>query len=157
MPFLSVDSQAPDFSLKDQFGNEVSLSSVKGTWAVIYFYPKDDTPGCTKEACNFRDNYGAIAATGARVLGVSADSAASHQKFAQKYELPFTLLVDEGNQMARSFGAWGPKSMYGKTYEGIIRSTYVLNPEGRVARVWPKVKPDSHGAEVLEWLKAHAG
>ena len=93
MPFLSVDSQAPDFSLKDQFGNEVSLSSVKGTWAVIYFYPKDDTPGCTKEACNFRDNYGAIAATGARVLGVSADSAASHQKFAQKYELPFTLLV----------------------------------------------------------------
>lgn len=157
MPFLSVDSQAPDFSLKDQFGNEVSLSSVKGTWAVIYFYPKDDTPGCTKEACNFRDNYGAIAATGAKVLGVSADSAASHQKFAQKYELPFTLLVDEGNQMARSFGAWGPKSMYGKTYEGIIRSTYVLNPEGRVARVWPKVKPDSHGAEVLEWLKAHAG
>lgn len=157
MPFLSVDSQAPDFSLKDQFGNEVSLSSVKGTWTVIYFYPKDDTPGCTKEACNFRDNYGAIAATGATVLGVSADSAASHQKFAQKYELPFTLLVDEGNQMARSFGAWGPKSMYGKTYEGIIRSTYVLNPEGRVARVWPKVKPDSHGAEVLEWLKAHAG
>jgi peroxiredoxin Q/BCP len=157
MPFLSVDSQAPDFSLKDQFGNEVSLSSVKGTWAVIYFYPKDDTPGCTKEACNFRDNHAAIEAAGAIVLGISGDSAATHQKFAAKHSLPFRLLVDEDHAVARSFGAWGTKNMYGKLYEGIVRSTFVIDPEGRIARVWPKVKPDAHGAEVLDWLKEHAG
>jgi peroxiredoxin Q/BCP len=155
MPFLSVDSPAPDFRLKDQSGNEVSLASLSGKWAVIYFYPKDDTPGCTKEACNFRDNHGAIQKAGAVVVGVSGDSAASHQHFAEKYDLPFTLLVDEGNQLARAFGAWGPKHMYGKSYEGTIRSTIVLNPEGKVAKVWPKVKPDQHGAEVLEWLKAN--
>jgi len=154
---LAVDSKAPAFSLKDQGGNDVTLESLKGKWAVLYFYPKDDTPGCTKEACNFRDNFGALKAAGATVIGVSADSAASHQKFARKYELPFTLLVDEGNQLARAFGAFGPKSMYGKTYDGIIRSTFILNPEGRVAKVWAKVKPDAHGAEVLEWLKANAG
>ena len=149
-------SPAPEFSRKDQEGHSLTLASIKGAWTVIYFYPKDDTPGCTKEACNFRDNFGAIKLAGATILGVSADSAASHLKFARKYELPFTLLVDEGNKMAKAFGAWGPKTMYGKTYEGIIRSTCILNPEGRVAKVWPKVKPDAHGNEVLEWLKANA-
>ena len=157
MPGLAVDTVAPDFTLKDQDGNVVSRDTLKGKWAVIYFYPKDDTPGCTREACNFRDNFGALKALGATVLGVSGDSEASHKKFAAKYELPFTLLVDTGNEVARAFGAWGTKSMYGKTYDGIIRSTVVLNPEGRVAKVWPKVKPDTHGDEVLEWLKAHAG
>ncbi len=157
MPFLAVDSIAPDFTLKDQAGQLVSLSSLKGNWAVIYFYPKDDTPGCTREACNFRDNFGALKALGATVLGVSGDSEASHKKFAAKYDLPFTLLVDTGNQMARDYGAWGTKSMYGKTYDGIIRSTVIIDPDGRVARVWPKVKPDSHGTEVLDWLKSHAG
>ncbi|MGE0598276.1 MAG: thioredoxin-dependent thiol peroxidase [Dehalococcoidia bacterium] len=157
MPLLAVDTKAPDFNLKDQSGNDVSLESLKGKWTVIYFYPKDDTPGCTREACNFRDNYGALNAAGATVIGVSGDNAASHQKFAQKYELPFTLLVDEGNQLARAFGAFGPKNMYGKTYEGIIRSTVILRPDGTIAKVWPKVKPDAHGAEVLDWLKANAG
>jgi len=156
MPFLSVDTPAPDFTIRDQHGNDVSLATLLGKWAVIYFYPRDDTPGCTKEACNFRDNFGALKAAGATVLGVSADTAASHQKFAAKYDLPFTLLVDEGNQLAKSFGAFGPKSMYGKTYDGIIRSTFILNPDGKVAKVWQKVKPDTHGAEVLDWLKANA-
>lgn len=157
MPALAIDSLAPDFALQDQDGNTVSRDSLKGRWAVIYFYPRDDTPGCTREACNFRDNFAALKALGADVLGVSGDSAASHKKFAAKYELPFTLLVDAGNEMARAYGAWGKKNMYGKTYEGIIRSTVVISPEGMVARVWPKVKPDSHGEEVLEWLKSRAG
>ena len=153
MAFVTADSSAPEFALKDQSGNDVSLASLKGKWAVLYFYPKDDTPGCTREACNFRDNFGALKAAGAEVLGVSGDSAASHQKFAAKYELPFTLLVDEGNAVARAFGAWGTKQNYGKTYEGIIRSTVLINPEGKVAKVWPRVKPDAHGAEVLAWLE----
>ena len=157
MPALAIDSLAPDFALQDQDGNTVSRDSLKGRWAVIYFYPRDDTPGCTREACNFRDNFAALKALGADVLGVSGDSAAAHKKFAAKYELPFTLLVDAGNEMARAYGAWGKKNMYGKTYEGIIRSTVVISPEGMVARVWPKVKPESHGEEVLEWLKSRAG
>lgn len=157
MPALAIDSPAPDFALKDQDGNTVSLESLQGRWAVIYFYPRDDTPGCTREACNFRDNFAALKALGAEVLGVSGDSEASHKKFAAKYELPFTLLVDAGNQMARAYGAWGTKSMYGKTYDGIIRSTVVISPDGRVAKVWPKVKPDVHGEEVLDWLKSQAG
>lgn len=156
MAFPEVGTPAPLFALKDQDGREVSTASLKGRWAVIYFYPKDDTPGCTKEACNFRDNHAAIEAAGAVVLGVSGDSAAAHQKFAAKYGLPFRLLVDEGNAVARAFGAWGTKNMYGRTYEGIIRSTIVIDPDGRIAKVWPKVKPDGHGAEVLAWLQAHA-
>lgn len=156
MAFLPVDSAAPAFSLQDQHGNEVSLASLRGKWSVIYFYPKDDTPGCTKEACSFRDNHGAIQAAGAIVLGVSGDSAAAHRKFAGKYGLPFQLLADEGHTVARAFGAWGTKSMYGKTYDGILRSTFVIDPDGKIAKVWPKVKPDTHGAEVLDWLKEHA-
>lgn len=157
MPFLAVDSLAPHFALNDQDGNPVSLESLTGKWAVIYFYPKDDTPGCTREACNFRDNFGALKELGAEVFGVSGDSESSHKKFVQKYGLPFPLLVDAGNEMARAYGAWGTKSMYGKTYEGIIRSTVVISPDGKIAKVWPKVKPDAHGGEVLEWLKSRAG
>lgn len=156
MAFPAIDSAAPAFSLQDQDGNEVSLASLKGRWTVIYFYPKDDTPGCTKEACSFRDNYAAIQATGAIVLGVSGDSAAAHRKFAGKWGLPFQLLADEGNAVAKAFGAWGTKSMYGKTYDGILRSTFVVDPDGKIAKVWPKVKPGTHGAEVLAWLKEHA-
>jgi len=155
---LSPDgAPAPEFTLKDQDGDAVSLASLKGRWAVVYFYPKDDTPGCTRDACNFRDNHAEIQATGAVVLGISGDSAAAHQKFAAKHALPFRLLVDEDHAVARSFGAWGAKNMYGKTYEGIIRSTFVIDPEGQIAKVWPKVKPDAHGAEVLGWLREHAG
>lgn len=156
MVMAEVGAPAPEFTLKDQDGREVSLASLKGRWAVVYFYPKDDTPGCTREACNFRDNHAAIEAAGAVVLGISGDTAQAHQRFAAKYGLPFRLLVDEGNEVARAFGAWGTKNMYGKKYEGVIRSTFVIDPEGRIAKVWPKVKPDAHGAEVLAWLREHA-
>lgn len=157
MPFPDVASPAPAFSLAGQDGATVSLEALRGKWVVVYFYPRDNTPGCTREACNFRDNFGALRALGAVVLGVSGDSAASHQKFAAKYELPFTLLVDAGHEMAKAYGAWGTKKNYGKTYEGIVRSTVIIGPDGNVAKVFPKVKPDAHGAEVLEWLKANAG
>jgi thioredoxin-dependent peroxiredoxin len=152
----AAGAAAPDFEAVDQSGRAVRLKDLSGKWVVLYFYPKDDTPGCTKEACNLRDNYGSITALGAEVLGVSGDSQASHAKFAAKYELPFPLLVDAGNALARAYGAWGTKSMYGKTYEGVLRSTFVIDPEGKVANVWPKVKPDEHGDEVAEWLKSHA-
>jgi peroxiredoxin Q/BCP len=152
MAFPEVGSKAPEFHLPDQSGADVSLASTAGAWRVIYFYPKDDTPGCTKEACNFRDNFGALKAAGATVLGVSGDSGASHQKFAAKYELPFTLLTDAGHEMSRAYGAWGLKQNYGKTYEGIIRSTVIVDPDGKVAKVWARVKPDDHGAQVLKWL-----
>jgi peroxiredoxin Q/BCP len=151
-----VATEAPAFVLEDQAGGTVDSRDLKGKWTVLYFYPKDDTPGCTKEACNFRDNYGAIQAKGATVLGVSGDSEASHQKFQQKYELPFQLLADPGNEVARAYGAWGTKQNYGKTYEGIIRSTFIIGPDGRVAKVWKRVKPDAHGGEVLKWLSENA-
>ena len=154
---LEVGQQAPDFTLNDQFGKAVPLASLHGKWVVVYFYPKDDTPGCTKEACNLRDNYAAIQKAGAVVLGVSGDSATSHAKFAEKYELPFQLLVDgDEHSVARAYGAFGLKKNYGKTYEGVIRSTVAIDPAGRVAKTWPKVKPDNHGDEVLEWLQKSA-
>jgi peroxiredoxin Q/BCP len=157
MAVLPVDSIAPLFRLRDQVGEFTDLRDLRSKWVVLYFYPKDDTPGCTKEACNFRDNYGAIQAAGAVVLGVSGDSAASHKKFAEKYELPFTLLVDdEDHAVARAYGAYGTKTNYGKTYEGVFRSTFIIDPAGRIAKVWPKVKPDAHGGEVLKWLQEHA-
>lgn len=156
MTMPAVETEAPAFELKDQSGATVDSRELKGKWVVLYFYPKDNTPGCTKEACNFRDNYGAIKAKGAVVLGVSGDSEASHQKFRSKYELPFQLLADPGNEVARAYGAWGTKQNYGKTYEGIIRSTFVIDPAGRVAKVWKRVKPDAHGEEVLNWLTEHA-
>lgn len=156
MTMPAVETEAPAFELKEQSGEAVRLRDLKGQWVVLYFYPKDDTPGCTKEACNFRDNHGAIHATGAVVLGVSGDSEASHQKFKEKYELPFSLLADPGNEVARAYGAWGTKQNYGRTYEGIIRSTFIIDPAGRVAKVWGKVKPDQHGAEVLKWLSQNA-
>jgi peroxiredoxin Q/BCP len=156
MTMPATDTEAPPFKLTDQTGAEVDSRDLKGQWTVLYFYPKDDTPGCTKEACNFRDNYGAIQAKGAVVLGVSGDSEASHQKFQAKYELPFQLLADPGNEVARAYGAWGTKQNYGRTYEGIIRSTFIIGPDGRIAKVWKRVKPDAHGSEVLTWLAANA-
>ncbi|HMO97029.1 MAG TPA: thioredoxin-dependent thiol peroxidase [Tepidiformaceae bacterium] len=156
MPFPDPGADAPDFTLPDQNGDAVALADLRGKWVVLYFYPRDDTPGCTREACNFRDNHRAIQEAGAVVLGVSGDSTASHAKFAQKYSLPFPLLADDGNQVARAYGAWGEKKNYGKTYEGIIRSTMVIGPDGKIAKVWKSVKPDAHGEQVLEWLKANA-
>ena len=157
MPFPEVGSVAPDFALKDQSGEEVSSLGLRGRWTVIYFYPKDDTPGCTKEACSFRDNTAALKAVHAQVVGISGDSAASHQKFAAKYELPFPLLVDDENLVAKAYGAFGTKHNYGKTYEGIIRSTVIVDPDGFVAKVWKAVKADGHGEQVLEWLQANGG
>ncbi len=157
MPMPEVDSPAPTFSLKDQAGETVDLAALKGKWVVLYFYPRDDTPGCTKEACDFRDNFGALKAAGAVVLGLSPDTAATHTKFAAKYELPFQLLVDEaGHAVARAYGAWGMKKNYGKEYEGMIRSTVIIAPDGMVAKSWGRVKPDAHGQEVLAWLTANA-
>jgi peroxiredoxin Q/BCP len=147
--------EAPDFESSDQHGATVRLRDLRGKWVALYFYPKDDTPGCTKEACDFRDNHGAMQAAGAVVLGVSGDSKAAHGRFAAKYGLPFQLLVDADHALARAYGAWGPKSMYGRTYEGIIRSTFLIGPDGRVAHLWPKVSPAKHGQEVLKWLTEH--
>jgi peroxiredoxin Q/BCP len=144
---------APDFTLPADSGGEVTLSNYRGKKVVLYFYPKDDTPGCTTEACNFRDDYSEILAAGAVVLGVSPDSVKSHDKFKLKYELPFALLSDPDHRIAEMYGAWGEKKMYGKTYMGILRSTYVIDEEGKILKVFPKVKPKDHSQEVLAALK----
>lgn len=157
MPMPDLDTPAPDFDLEDQHGRRVTLAGLHGKWVVLYFYPRDNTPGCTREACNFRDNFSALQALGAEVLGVSGDSKTSHEKFAAKFELPFPLLVDTDHAVARAYGAFGVKKNYGREYEGIIRSTVIIAPDGTIAKTYPRVKPDSHGEEVLTWLKAHAG
>lgn len=142
-------SKAPAFHLKDAAGKSVRLSDYKGTWVVLYFYPKDDTSGCTKEACDFRDDYTKFKKAGAEVVGVSPDGEASHQKFSKKYSLPFPLLVDSDHAVAEKYGAWGEKSMYGRKYMGIVRTTVLIAPDGNVQRVWRKVKVDGHASEVL--------
>ncbi|MFL5359167.1 thioredoxin-dependent thiol peroxidase [Archangium sp.] len=156
MPIPQTGNPAPDFQLKDQNGNDVKLSQLRGKNVVLYFYPKDNTPGCTREACDFRDEHSALGAAGAVVLGVSPDDARSHQKFATKFSLPFPLLVDPGNQVAGSYGVWGEKSLYGRTFLGITRATFLIDTEGKVARVWPKVKVDGHVQEILATLKGGA-
>ena len=142
--------KAPEFTLPAGDGTTVSLKELAGKKVVLYFYPKDNTPGCTREACNFRDNYAALQKAGAVVLGVSADSLKSHQNFTSKYTLPFPLLSDEGAKVATSYGAWGEKMNYGKKYMGMYRMTFLIDEKGKVAKVWPKVKPDLHGEEVLK-------
>jgi peroxiredoxin Q/BCP len=151
---VSVGQAAPAFSAQDQNGNTVSLAQFAGKYVVLYFYPKDDTPGCTVEACAFRDEHSTLEAEGAVVLGVSPDDAKSHTKFISKYSLPFSLLADTDNAVANAYGAWGEKSMYGRTYMGIIRSTFLIGPDGVVKHAWPKVKPDGHSDEVLAALTA---
>ena len=154
---LEVGQAAPEFTLVDQDGTARSLADARGKWLVLYFYPKDDTPGCTKEACSFRDGLPRFEGLDAVVWGVSADDAKAHRKFAEKYELNFPLLVDPEKDVLQSYGAWVEKSMYGKTYMGVQRVTYVIDPAGKVARVWPKVKPEAHADEVaaaLEELRA---
>jgi len=141
-----------DFSLQNSEGEDVSLSDFPGKKVVVYFYPKDNTPGCTKEACSFRDNYDAILEKGAVVLGISADSVKSHGGFKKKFDLPFHLLSDPEKKVLKSFGAWGEKKMYGKSYEGILRSTFILDENRKVLKVFPKVSPADHGAEILEYL-----
>ncbi|HUX51006.1 MAG TPA: thioredoxin-dependent thiol peroxidase [Spirochaetia bacterium] len=149
---LNEGDAAPAFSLADESGMTVSLSQFKGKKVVVYFYPKDDTPGCTTEACGFRDNYDAILAKGAVVVGISADSEASHGKFKSKFNLPFYLLSDPEKKTIQAFGAWGEKKMYGKAYEGILRSTFVIGENGKVLKVFPSVKPADHANEVMAIL-----
>ena len=147
---LSEGTQAPEFSLPNEAGEQISLSSLKGQKVVLYFYPKDDTPGCTKEACGFRDNYKLFTSKGAVVVGISADGEQSHAKFKEKYELPFHLLADPEKQAINAYGAWGEKTMYGKTYEGVMRYTYIIDENGVISHVFPKVKPEEHALEVLK-------
>jgi len=143
---------APDFTLPSDSGEDITLSALRGKKVVLYFYPKDNTSGCTKEACSFRDDHSLFLMKGAAVIGVSPDSVVSHQKFKAKLGLPFYLLSDEDHAVAEAYGAWGEKKMYGKTYMGIIRSTYVIDEEGTVVKVFPKVKPADHAQEVLQYL-----
>ena len=148
-----VGAKAPEFSLQSDSGETVTLAGLKGKPVVLYFYPKDDTPGCTVEACEFRDTWADVKKTGAVVLGVSPDDVKSHEKFKTKFNLPFPLLADQDHAVAEAYGAWGEKSMYGKTYNGILRTTFVIGPDGKIARVFEKVKPKGHAAEVLDALK----
>jgi peroxiredoxin Q/BCP len=145
----------PAFTLADAHGDKVALKDLKGQFVVVYFYPKDDTPGCTKEACGFRDLWDDIQAAGAVVLGVSPDDGGSHQKFADKYQLPFTLLSDPNRKVMEKYGAWGEKNMYGKKTMGVIRSTVLIGPDGKVIKHWKRVpKAADHPAKVLEALQA---
>lgn len=148
---LKAGDTAPAFSAVTSDG-KVSLADFKGKNVILYFYPRDDTPGCTKEACAFRDDYAGFKKKGAVVLGVSADSVKSHDRFAQKYKLPFTLLADEDKQIAQAYGAWGQKSFMGRKYMGMHRVTFLIGPDGRIRKVWLKVKPAAHAEEVLSAL-----
>ena len=149
---LKPGDKAPEFSLPADDGTIVTLGGLHGKKVVLYFYPKDDTSGCTKEACEFRDSWKDVKKSGAVVLGVSPDPVASHQKFKQKYQLPFPLLADIDHRVAGAYGAWGEKSMYGRKYQGILRTTFLIDPEGRVSRVFEKVQPAGHASEVLAAL-----
>lgn len=142
--------QAPDFSLPDENNVIHHLSDYRGRPVVLYFYPKDDTPGCTAEACSFRDNYGAYTNSGLVILGVSPDTSKSHAKFKTKYSLPFPLLADEGHAVCEMYGVWGPKKYMGRAYEGVLRTTFLIDSDGHIAKVFENVKPSEHSAEVLD-------
>ncbi len=152
MATLKVGDKAPDFKLPSGSGESVSLKDYKGKNVVLYFYPKDDTPGCTKEACSFRDNIKILQRKGAVVIGVSADSVESHKKFTEKYDLPFTLVSDEAKDVIKKYGVWKEKSMYGKTYMGIERSTFVIDGKGAISHIFTKVKVEGHTEEILALL-----
>jgi peroxiredoxin Q/BCP len=145
---------APDFTLTSDSGEPVTLSSFRGRTVILYFYPKDDTPGCTAQACGIRDSYDDFEQRGAVVLGVSPDEQSSHVKFKQKYGLPFTLLADPEHEVAEQYGVWGERKYMGKTYMGVERSTFLIDEDGRIAKVMRRVKPDTHAADVLEALAA---
>ena len=145
--------QAPDFSLADESNLTRRLSDFRGRPVVLYFYPKDDTPGCTTEACNFRDDYSAYIKADLVVLGVSPDSPKSHAKFKEKYSLPFPLLADSGHKVCDQYGVWGPKNFAGREYEGVLRTTFLIDSNGRIAKVFENVRPAEHSAEVLEAVK----
>ena len=150
---LKNGDRAPDFSLQDKNGNSVSLSDFLGKKVVVYFYPKDNTPGCTRQACAFASNYEKFNAFDVTVIGISKDSVASHQKFAEKYGLPFILLSDPELDAIKAFGVWQEKKNYGKTIMGVVRSTFIIDENGIIEHVMPKVKPDTNAEEILEILK----
>nr|MBI1230203.1 thioredoxin-dependent thiol peroxidase [Cytophagales bacterium] len=147
---LAVGQEAPDFESKDQNGNTVKLSDYKGKKVVLYFYPKDNTPGCTAQACDLRDNYEALQKAGYEVIGVSSDSEKSHQKFIQKFELPFTLIADEDKSVHEKFGTWVEKSMYGKAYMGTARTTFIIDENGVIAEIIDKVKTKEHTNQIIK-------
>jgi len=151
--FPKTGSKAPDFSLPDQDGVARKLSDYRGKWVLLYFYPKDDTPGCTTEACSLRDNLPKFGKSDAVVLGVSVDTVAKHKKFADKYKLPFTLLADEGKKVVELYGVWQQKKFMGRSYMGILRTSFLIDPKGVIRKVYEKVKPLAHAAEVLNDLK----
>jgi peroxiredoxin Q/BCP len=151
---IDEGTPAPDFTLTSDTGEKVTLSELRGSPVVLYFYPKDDTPGCTKQACAIRDNYDDFQERGAVVLGVSPDDETSHVKFKQKHGLPFTLLADPEHEVSELYGVWGERKYMGKTYMGVERSTFLIDPDGRVAKVMRRVKPDTHAELVLDALAA---
>jgi peroxiredoxin Q/BCP len=150
---LKVGAKAKNFSLPDQDGKIHKLSDYSGKWLLIYFYPKDDTPGCTKEACAIRDGFPFFEKLKLKVLGVSTDSVKSHKKFEEKYKLPFTLLSDTEKKMVNDWGVWGKKKFMGREYEGTNRTSFLIDPKGKIAKIYEKVKPETHATEVLEDLK----
>ena len=153
MAKLKEGDIAPDFKGKDQNGNEISLSSLSGKKIILYFYPKDDTPGCTAEACNLRDHYTGLNGKGFEVIGVSADNEQSHQKFIGKFSLPFNLVADTEKTILKSYGAWGTKKMYGKEYKGILRKTFMIGEDGKIIRIIDKVDTKNHTEQILEALQ----
>jgi len=150
---LKVGHKAPSFKLKNQDGKTISSSDLKGKPIVLYFYPKDNTSGCTKEACNFRDEFPKFGKMKAEIIGVSADSVESHKKFTEKYKLPFNLLSDEKKEVVEKYGVWKEKNMYGRKYMGIVRTTFIIDASGKISNIFPKVKVDKHNQEVMEALK----
>lgn len=150
--YLEEGTLAPDFTLPDENGKDHSLSDYRGGHVLLYFYPKDDTPGCTTEACNFRDDYSQYQDAKVTIIGVSPDTPASHLKFKEKYQLPFTLLADIDHAVCELYGVWGPKKNFGKEYHGVHRTTYLIDPEGKIQQVFEKVSPANHSAEVLALL-----
>lgn len=154
MTELKPGSKAPDFTFTSGDGAETKLSALKGNVAVVYFYPKDDTPGCTAQSCDFRDSIKAFEKIGAQIIGISKDSEKSHEKFKAKYDLNFPLVSDEKTDICERYGVWTEKSMYGKKYMGIERSTFVIGKDGKIAQIWRKVKVDGHVAEVAAFVKS---
>lgn len=150
---LKIGSKAPAISLPDQNGKIQKLSDYLGQWVLVYFYPKDDTPGCTTEACSLQDNLPKLGKLKAKVFGISTDSVASHKKFAEKFKLTFTLLADVDKKVVEKYGVWAEKSMYGRKYFGVLRNSYLIDPQGKIVKIYEKVKPATHAEEVLEDLK----
>ena len=150
---IQAGEYAPNFTLVDETKALRSLSDYRGKPVVLYFYPKDDTPGCTKEACSFRDDYSQYEEADVEILGVSPDSAKSHTKFIEKFDLPFTLLADTDHAVSQAYGVWGPKKMMGREYDGIYRTTFLIGPDGRILKVFENVKPANHSAEILAALE----